>query len=89
MKVHSASNAASSDAANGERAPYDVERLDRAIAVTAYVMQRHNLPQLLATLKWLEAEREQLRSDGDPIEYAKRVLERSTIDVQRQRRLVA
>jgi hypothetical protein len=45
-------------------------------------MQRHNLRQLFPTLKRLEAAREKLRADGDPIEYAKRVLERSTIVVQ-------
>jgi hypothetical protein len=32
-----------------------VERLERAIAVTAYCMAQHNLPQLMATLKRLEA----------------------------------
>jgi hypothetical protein len=51
-----------------------VERLERAIAVTANAMTRHNLPQLLPTLKRLEAERENLLLNGDPIEYAKRVL---------------
>ncbi len=56
-----------------------IERLNHAIAVTAYVMQRHNLPQLLATLKRLEAARNDLLVNGDPLEYAKRVLERSTI----------
>jgi hypothetical protein len=68
------------------------ERLDNAIAVTAYVMQRHGLPQLLPTLKRLEAELEKLRTDGDPIEYAKGVLERRAIEVRPiadQRRLAA
>jgi hypothetical protein len=62
--------------------PITIERLDDAIAITAYCMQRHNLRQLFPTLKRLEAEREKLRADGDPIEYAKRVLERSTVVVQ-------
>lgn len=62
--------------------PITIERLDNAIAITAYCMQRHNLRQLFPTLKRLEAEREKLRADGDPIEYAKRVLERSTVVVQ-------
>jgi hypothetical protein len=66
-----------------------IARLDNAITLTAYVMQRHNLPQLLPTLKRLENERDQLRRDGDPIEYAKRVLERSTNAVQQKRRLAA
>ena len=51
-----------------------VERLTRAIAITADCMARHNLPQLLPTLKRLEAERDRLLQEGDPIEYAKRVL---------------
>ena len=42
-----------------------VERLERAITATADAMTRHNLPQLLPTLKRLEAERENLRSSGD------------------------
>jgi hypothetical protein len=66
-----------------------VERLENAINVTAYVMVRHNLPQILPTLKRLEAERDRLLADGDPIEHAKRVLERGTIVVQQQRRLAA
>jgi hypothetical protein len=77
---------------NPASAPITIERLDNAIAVTAYVMQRHKLPQLLPTLKRLEAELEKLRTDGDPIEYAKRVLERSAIEVRPiadQRRIAA
>ena len=66
-----------------------IARLDNAITLTAYVMQRHNLPQLLPTLKRLENGRDQLRRDGDPIEYAKRVFERSTNAVQQKRRLAA
>jgi hypothetical protein len=73
-------------------APITIERLHNAIAVTAYVMQRHKLPQLLPTLKRLKAELEKLRTDGDAIEYAKRVLERSAIEIRPvadQRRLAA
>ena len=66
-----------------------IARLDNAITLTAYVMERHNLPQLLPTLKRLENGRDQLRRDGDPIEYAKCVLERSTNAVQQKRRLAA
>jgi hypothetical protein len=51
-----------------------VERLDRAITITAKAMERHNLPQLLPTLKRLEAERDKLVTEGDPIAYARRVL---------------
>jgi hypothetical protein len=66
-----------------------IERLERAITMTAYVMAHHNLPQLLPTLKRLEAERDRVLREGDPIEYAKRVLERGTIAVEQQRRLAA
>jgi hypothetical protein len=66
-----------------------VERLENAITMTAYVMAHHNLPQLLPTLKRLEAERDNLLRNGDPIEYAKRVLERGTIAVEQRRRLAA
>jgi hypothetical protein len=51
-----------------------VERIERAITTTAYCMAEHNLPQLLPTLKRLEAERDKLIAEGDPIEYAKRLL---------------
>jgi hypothetical protein len=51
-----------------------VERIERAIKTTARVMARHNLPQLMPTLQRLEAERDRLIRDGDPIEYAKRLL---------------
>jgi hypothetical protein len=53
-----------------------VERIERAIATTTNCMAEHNLPQLLPTLKRLEAERDKLITEGDPIEYAKRILER-------------
>jgi hypothetical protein len=50
------------------------EDLKRAITVTADVMVRHKLPQLMPTLKRLEAERDRLLREGDAIEYDKRVL---------------
>jgi ribosomal 50S subunit-associated protein YjgA (DUF615 family) len=51
-----------------------VDRIERAIATTAYCMAEHNLPRLLPTLKRLEAERDKLIANGDPIEYARRLL---------------
>jgi hypothetical protein len=51
-----------------------IERIERAIKTTARVTERHNLPQLMPTLRRLEAERDRLIRDGDPIEYAKRLL---------------
>jgi len=64
-------------------APITIEQLDAAIAVTAYVMQRHNLRQILPTLKRLEAARDDLLVNGDALEYAKRALERFTIEAGR------
>ncbi len=51
-----------------------VERLERAIKVTARCMVEHALPQLLPILKRLEAERDRLARDGDALEYARRLL---------------
>ena len=51
-----------------------VERLESAIKVTARCMVEHDLPQLLPTLKRLEAERDRLVQEGDAIEYARRLL---------------
>jgi hypothetical protein len=65
-----------------------IERLQNAINVTACVMAHHELPQLLPTLKRLEAERDNLALNGDPIEYAKRVLARGALTID-QRRLAA
>jgi hypothetical protein len=56
--------------------PITIVRLERAIAITADAMARHNLPQLLPTLKRLEAERDKLTTAGDPIDYAKRLMAR-------------
>jgi hypothetical protein len=58
------------------------ERLERAIAATAYCMTKHNLPQLMPVLKRLEAERDNLIANGDPIEYARRVLARRGLQQQ-------
>ena len=55
------------------------EQLDRAIKITAHVMVRHNLPQILPTLKRLEGEHRRLSSEGDPIDYAKRILASDTM----------
>jgi hypothetical protein len=50
-----------------------LERLESAIDITIEAMTQHSLPQLLPTLKRLEAERDKLVSEGDPLEYAKRL----------------
>jgi hypothetical protein len=59
-----------------------VERIEGAIAITAYVMNRHKLPQLLPHLKRLIAARDDLVVNGDPLEFARRILESGTIDAQ-------
>ena len=51
-----------------------VERVEAAIKVTARCMVEHDLPQLSPILKRLEAERDRVVQEGDPIEYAKRLL---------------
>jgi hypothetical protein len=52
-----------------------IERLELAINITAYAMTRHELPQMLPILKRLEAYRDELLANGDPLAYAKRVLD--------------
>lgn len=51
-----------------------IERLEQAIQLTARCMVNHQLPQILPTLKCLEAERERLLREGDALEYARRLL---------------
>jgi hypothetical protein len=52
-----------------------IARLNCAIAVTADAMVRHHLPQILPTLKRLEAESDRVASEGDALDYAKRNLQ--------------
>jgi hypothetical protein len=54
-----------------------VERLERAIIITARCIAEFNMPEILPTLKRLEVERDRLVAEGDPVEYAKRVLARN------------
>jgi hypothetical protein len=51
-----------------------IERLEQAIQLTARCMVNHQLPQILPTLKRLEAERDRLLREGNALEYARRVL---------------
>jgi hypothetical protein len=51
-----------------------IERLEGAITVTMQAMVLHNLRELSPILKRLEAERDRVLTDGDPIEHARRVL---------------
>ena len=48
-----------------------ITRLEAAIDITIEAMTLHSLP--LPHLKWLEAERDRLGSEGDPLEHAKRL----------------
>ena len=50
-----------------------IERLERAIKTKARVIERHML-QLMPTLRRLEAERDKLIRDGDPLTYVRRLL---------------
>jgi hypothetical protein len=55
-----------------------LEHLERAITITARCILEFNMPEILPTLKRLEAERDRLIAEGSPAEYAKRVLARKT-----------
>jgi hypothetical protein len=57
-----------------KRGPVTIERLERAIHIVADVMVKHRRPGLIATIRRLEAERDRLRSETDPMEYAKELL---------------
>jgi hypothetical protein len=57
--------------------PITVERLENAIQVVADVMVKHDRRGLKVTLERLEAERDRLRHEVDPIEYAKQILARN------------
>ena len=61
-----------------------VEHLERAISVTATCMARHPdlAHRLMPTLKRLEAERDNLIANGDPVEYANRILARRGFHLQ-------
>jgi hypothetical protein len=61
-----------------ERVTVTAERIERAITFTAYCMKRWRMPELLPTLKRLEAERDRLSDEGDALAYADSVLARST-----------
>jgi hypothetical protein len=51
-----------------------VERIERAIHIVADMMVKHDRPGLMATIRRLEAERDRLRNETDPMEYAKQIL---------------
>lgn len=53
-----------------------VERLERAIRVVAEMMLKHNRPRLKETIHILEAERDRLQNEIDPLEFARSILAR-------------
>jgi hypothetical protein len=58
-----------------------IERLDRAIVIVAEMMVKHDRPRLVVTLQRLEAERDRLKTEMDPIEYAKGILARKVHNI--------
>jgi uncharacterized protein (UPF0335 family) len=58
-------------------APVTIERLDRAIDIVAKMMVKHQRPGLIDAIERLEVERDLLRSEIDPMEYARQILTRN------------
>jgi hypothetical protein len=52
----------------------EVARLERAIKAVAGWIVKYEVGEAVPRLKYLQAERDRLLKEGDPIEYAKRVL---------------
>jgi hypothetical protein len=50
------------------------ERIDRAIDTVARMMVQHDMPQLIVTIRHLEAERDKLRQETVALDYAKEIL---------------
>jgi hypothetical protein len=72
-----------------QSADVTIDRLDRAITFTAYAMREFGMRELLPALKRLEAERDRLAEEGDALEYADKVLARSTKLIEASRYLPA
>jgi hypothetical protein len=51
-----------------------IERLESAITIVADMMVKHERRGLMVTIRRLEAERDRLRNEADPIEYAKKII---------------
>jgi hypothetical protein len=64
-----------------------IDRLEQAITFTAYAMRAFGMRELLPVLKRLEAERDRMAEEGDALEYADRVLARSTKPIEPPRYL--
>ena len=62
------------DDARAAQSAVTLERLERAIRIVADMMVKHNRPGLIEHIKRLEAERDRLRKEADPMAYAKQIL---------------
>jgi FtsZ-binding cell division protein ZapB len=51
-----------------------MERIDRAIDTVAQMMVKHDMPDLIVTIRRLEAERDSLRQETRAMDYAKEIL---------------
>lgn len=51
-----------------------IERIDRAIDTVARMMVEHDMPDLIVTVRRLEAERDKLREATAAMDYAKEIL---------------
>jgi hypothetical protein len=54
-----------------------IERIDRAIGTVARMMVKHDMPQLILTIRALEAERDRMLNEIDSMEYARRILRKA------------
>ena len=56
------------------RSAVTIERLDRAIDTVAQMMVNHDMPHLIDTVRYLEAERDRLRQETGAMDYAKQII---------------
>jgi hypothetical protein len=53
------------------------KRINRAIHTVADMMVKHQMPQLIVTIRYLEAELDKLRQETAAMDYAKEILTRN------------
>jgi hypothetical protein len=58
----------------GDSDEVTVERLERAIHIVAEMMVKHDMPQLILTILFLEAERDRLQQETAAMDYAREIL---------------
>jgi hypothetical protein len=54
-----------------------IDRLNHAIDTVARMMVRHDMPQLIVTIRRLEAERDKLRQETSAMDYARKILRKA------------